>query len=148
MALRTFKERVLQGIFYQFGVLTLASPLFAALFGVTVGSSAQIIIAVALAETLWSPLHNLAFDRMEWRRLACKASDRSTLWRMAHAASHEVTSMVATTPAIMLVSGQGFAAALMMDLGLVAFCTGYVFVFHLLYDRIRPVRQPADLVLA
>lgn len=144
MALRAFKERVLQGIFYQLGVLTLASPLFSALFGVTVGSSAQIIIAVALTETLCSPIHNLVFDRLEWRRSARKASDRSIGLRMVHAASHEVTSMVATTPAIMLVSGQGLWTAVMMDLGLVAFCTVYVFVFHFLYDRIRPVRQPAD----
>lgn len=143
MALRAFKERVLQGICYQLGVLVLAAPLFAALFGATVGETAQMIIAVALSETLWSPLHNLGFDWVEWRQSHRSASDRSMKMRMVHAVSHEISSILVTTPVIMLVSGHGLITALIIDLGLTAFCTLYVFVFHLAYDRVRPVMVAA-----
>jgi uncharacterized membrane protein len=94
---------------------------------------------------LWSPLHNAAFDRAELRLAGRVASDRPPRWRLAHAASHELTSTVFTAPIVMGTGGHGLGEALAVNLGLTLLYTGYAYAFHLGYDRLRPVgRRPAE----
>jgi uncharacterized membrane protein len=63
---------------------------------------------------------------------------------VVHAISHEATTLVVTLPILMGLGGLTFWTALVVDLGLTLLYTGYAYVFHNVYDRLRPMRpQPA-----
>jgi uncharacterized membrane protein len=61
-------------------------------------------------------------------------------WRVLHAAGLEVSTVVVTLPILIFLGGHGFLEALLLDIGLSALYAGYGFVFHLVYDWLRPVR--------
>lgn len=141
MTLRSPRERILQTVCFEIGGLALATPLYAALTG-THGSEGLAVVAVlALAVMIWSPLHNSLWDWIEHRRTGRVASDRPQAQRIAHALSHEVTSLVVTLPVLMILGGHDLWTALLLDLGLTLFYAGYAYVFHVIYDRLRPVRR-------
>lgn len=139
MALRSFRERVLQTLSYEAGGLLIATPLYSLIAGHDASSSGLLVFAVAVACMLWSPLHNTGFDWLEWRLAKCVASQRPHGRRVLHAISHEVTSIVITTPLIMLVGGHGLIEALLVDIGLTVLYSVYAYFFHILYDWVRPV---------
>lgn len=143
MVARAFQERIVQGVCLEFGGLVIAAPLFATILGVDLAESALLIVAMALVEVVWTPLHNLAFDSVEWRCTGRLASDRSTCLRLVHAVTHEVSAIAVTLPVIMVIGGHGVREALMIDLGFSAFYVAYVFAFYLTYDRLRPLALPA-----
>lgn len=121
----------------------MAAPLYGLIAGHDAGSSSMLVVAVAIACMIWSPLHNTAFDWLEWRFRSRVASDRPNGLRLLHAISQEVTSIVVTSPVIMLVGGHSFWHALVVDIGLTILYTIYGYFFHILYDWMRPVQLPA-----
>jgi uncharacterized membrane protein len=68
------------------------------------------------------------------------ASDRPQKWRVVHAVSHEATTVVVTLPILVWLGGHGWGEALLLDLGLTVLYAVYAYGFHLVYDRLRPVR--------
>lgn len=142
MSLRTFRERCLQVGAYEFVGLAVAAPLYGVFFDGGAGEGAFLIIVLFLPEVLWSMAHNWAFDHAEWRACRRVASRRPHRWRILHAMTHEAGSTVVTLPVIMLVTGQGVWGALVIDLWLGAFYAVYAYLFHLGYDRLRPVPAP------
>lgn len=141
MALRSFRERALQACAYECGGLLVAAPLYAVLFDASATESVVLTLALSVAVTLWAPLHNWAFDAVEWRRARRVASDRPHRWRVAHALSLEASSTLVTVPLVMVVGGHGFWTALVVDLGFTAVYVAYSYLFHLAYDRLRPVSR-------
>lgn len=139
--MRSLRERAIQTVCFEIGGLALAAPLYHAAFGESAAGSAGLIAAIALLVAVWSPLHNALFDLAELRLAGRVASDRPHGLRVVHALSHETTSMLVTLPAIMGLGGHGFWEAVAVDLGLSAFYAGYAYVFHIVYDRLRPVRR-------
>jgi uncharacterized membrane protein len=139
MALRTFHERCLQSFVFQLGGIALVTPIYAILTRSGAVTSGSIVIAVAIACLIWSPFHNTVFDWVEWHMARRVASDRPQGLRMVHAISHEVTSIIVSTPVLVVFGGLGVMQALIVDLGLTAFYTGYAYVFNIIYDRWRPV---------
>jgi uncharacterized membrane protein len=89
---------------------------------------------------VWSPIHNTLFDWADYRLSGRLASDRPQRWRVVHAISHEATTLVVTLPILMGLGGLTFWTALVVDMGLTFLYTAYAYVFHNLYDRLRPVR--------
>jgi uncharacterized membrane protein len=140
MALRSFSERFLQSLVFQLAGIALVTPVYALLMQSGAVTSGAIIAAVAVACLIWSPFHNALFDWIEWRLVHRVASDRPQGLRMVHAVSHEVTSIVVSTPVLMVFGGLGLVQALIVDIGLTALYTGYAYVFNILYDRVRPVQ--------
>ena len=139
MCLRSPRERALQTLAFELGGLALATPLYAAAFGQTPGESLFLIAAVALACVAWTPLHDTAFDLVEWRLAGRVASDRPHGLRIAHALSIETTATAVSLPVIMWLGGHGLWEALAIELGLTALYVAYGYAFHLAYDRLRPV---------
>jgi uncharacterized membrane protein len=139
MAIRSLRERIYQTLAYEFFGLVLIAPLISATIGLSGGESVLLLVWVAFACMVWSPIHNTVFDFAEWGLVHRVASERPQGWRMIHALSHEATSVVVTTPLIMAVSGMGFYDALALDLGLTVAYTAYAYLFHMLYDLLRPV---------
>ncbi len=143
MTLRTVQERVIQTLAYEAGGLIVATPIYALVFGTGAGESALLLVVVSIAVMIWSPIHNTLFDLVEWRRVRRVASSRPHLHRVLHALSHEATALVVTMPILMILGGLGFVEALLADIGLTIVYTLYAYVFHWVYDRLRPVRSNA-----
>lgn len=139
MAIRSARERLLQALAFELGGLAMVAPVYGMVMGAGAAEAVLLVAAVAVVAALASPLHNHLFDAAEWRMARRVASDRPARLRMLHALSHEVTTTVATLPVIMLVGGHGFWAALAIDLAMTAFYAAYTYVFHIAWDRWRPV---------
>jgi uncharacterized membrane protein len=141
MTLRCIRERIYQTLAYELGGLVLATPLYSIAFGASQHNSLLLTAALSLAVMIWSPIHNTVFDWAEFRLTRRLASDRPHGLRLVHAAMHEATAVIATLPLIMWLGGHGLWTALCIDIGLTLLYTGYAYVFHILYDWLRPVRQ-------
>lgn len=139
MSLRSPRERALQTIAYEVGGLILAIPLYLVYTGGGTGEGALVMAALSVAVLIWSPLHNTAWDWLEWRRVRRLASDRPQRWRALHAVSHEATTVAVTLPILVWLGGHGWLEALVLDLALTLLYAGYAYVFHNVYDRLRPV---------
>jgi uncharacterized membrane protein len=140
MTLRSPRERLIQTLSYEIGGLCLSVPLVAVFGGGTAGEAFWLMLALAAAVLIWSPIHNTAFDWLDLRLSGRLASDRPQRWRLVHAASHEATTVVVTLPILIWFGGFSFWTALLADLGLTLLYAAYAYVFHLVYDRLRPVR--------
>jgi len=141
MTLRPLRERVLQTATLEFGALTLVSPLYASLFRTAMTESVLLMAAISVSVLVFSPVYNHAFDLVEWRRCRRLASDRPQPCRLLHAAGHEVGSMIVTVPVILALTDHRLGVAVGLDIGLSLFYTGYVWVFCMVYDRLRPMRS-------
>jgi uncharacterized membrane protein len=141
MALRSLRERIFQTITFEVGGLLLVVPLFALATAKSGAESMSLLALISLAVMLWSPLHNIAFDWMDLHLAGRLASDRPHHWRVVHAASHELSSVLVTFPIVTLVGGFGIADALAAEFGLTVAYTVYAYAFHLVYDQMRPVRR-------
>lgn len=139
MILRSGRERFLQTLLYEIGGLVLVLPLYAMVTGHAMADSLVLLVAVSIATMSWACAHNIGFDYVEARLTGRVASDRPQLLRLVHAASTEVTSILVTTPVIVLMGGFGWWQALMVDIGLTLFYAAYAYVFHLGFDWMRPV---------
>jgi uncharacterized membrane protein len=140
MTLRSPRERLIQTVSYELGGLCLSVPLVAVVGGGTTGEAVTLMLALSVAVLIWSPIHNTAFDWLDFRLSGRVASDRPQRWRLVHAASHEASTVVVTLPILIWLGGLGLWAALLADLGLTLLYAAYAYVFHLVYDRLRPVR--------
>ena len=143
MALRTTRERIIQTLCYEAGGLALAAPVYALIFGESLTGSALFIMVLSVVCMAWAGIHNTLFDLTEFRLCHRLASDRPQLWRMVHALSNDLSSTLVTLPVIMWLGGFGFWAALAVDIGFTAFYAAYTYVFHIVFDRLRPVRPEA-----
>lgn len=139
MSLRTRRERLLQTLWFEAGGLCLCVPLYTALSGAPAPEGAVLMVVLTAAVMLWSALHNAAFDRAELHLTGRRASDRPARLRLVHALSHEVSAVAVTLPILLTLGGHSLAGALTVNAGLTLLYTFYALVFHLVYDRLRPV---------
>lgn len=142
MTLRSPKERLLQTLAYEAGGLALVTPIYASVFGAGTDEAAAVLIMLSIAVLFWTPIHNTIFDAVEWRLFARVASDRPTKVRLLHAINLEATSMIVTLPLLLVLGGLTLTEAILTDIGLTLFYAAYAYVFHLIYDRLRPVVRP------
>jgi uncharacterized membrane protein len=139
MPMRTVKERIYQTLAYEFGGLILAAPLYALIFGQSAAQSLTLLVALSLAVMIWAPLHNTVFDLAEFKRNGRSASDRPHGLRVVQALSQETTVLIVTLPLVMLIGGHSFKEAFLIDLGLTLFYAAYAYLFHIVFDWLRPV---------
>jgi uncharacterized membrane protein len=139
MVLRSPRERFIQTLSYEFGGWLLAVPLYMLVTGGSLTEGGLLMAALAAAVMIWSPLFNTAFDWADLRLSGRVASDRPHRWRMVHAISHEVSTVVVTLPILIWMGGFDLWHALAADIGLTLVYTVYAYGFHLVYDRLRPV---------
>jgi uncharacterized membrane protein len=144
MPLRTFKERLYQTLAFEFGGLVLAAPLYGLIFGQGGAQSLALLVALSLAVLLWTPLHNTLFDLADFKRTGRSASSRPHGLRIFQALSQETTVIVVTLPLVMHIGGHSFIEALLVDLGLTLFYAAYAYLFHIVFDWLRPVAMEAS----
>lgn len=140
MIMRSAQERLLQTLLYEAGGLLIVLPCYALVTGHAFADSLVLLVAVSIATMTWTCVHNVGFDYIEATLTGRVASDRPQYLRLIHAASTEVTSIIVTTPVIVLAGGFGWWQALFVDIGLTLFYAAYAYGFHLVFDALRPVR--------
>lgn len=138
---------MIQTLAYEGIGLALAVPIYATAFGSGASESAALLGLMVLIVLVWAPLHNTAFDWADWRLSGRSACARPHRLRLVHAFSYEISCMVFTLPLFIWLGGLSLRQALMADIGFTLFYVGYAYVFHLAYDRLRPVAV-ADLGVA
>ena len=138
--LRNRRERLLQTLLFEAGGLLLVTPLLAWVSGEQTGQSLLLLVALSVAVMLWAALYNTAFDRLEAHFAGRVASARPHRLRLVHAAGLEVSSVLATCPLIVWMTGLGWWQALAVDMALGAVYAAYGYLYHWLFDRLRPVR--------
>jgi uncharacterized membrane protein len=143
VAVRTWRERTIQTATYELGGLLVVSPLWALVVGATAMESMTLLVVLSATVVCWTAAYNTAFDLVEARVTVRVASSRPHGWRIMHAAGLEATSALATWPLIVYLADLGWLEALAADLGLTVSYAVYGYVFHLGFDRLRPVVQPA-----
>lgn len=143
MTVRTMSELQVQSVAYQIGSLIVVTPVCALLTGETACGTWFLVIALMIATMLWAQLHNAVFDRIEWALCRRLASDRPAGLRLVHAISCEFSDTIVTLPVILILTGLPWQQALLADVTLTLVGVAYSFVFHRVYDRVRPVQHCA-----
>lgn len=139
-SIRSARERLLQALSFELGAFLLVSPLFSLATGNGMAESYLLIAALSVAAMLWAAAFNSVYDLLEHRWTGRVASDRPHRWRIFHALALEATQVVVSCPLIYLITGMSWFGALMADLALTVVYAAYGYVFHLAFDRLRPVR--------
>lgn len=137
--MRSLCERIWQTLVFDLIGLAISVPIYVGLSGHSPWHGTGVLLALVVTEFLWSILHNIAFDRMEWRRFGRVASCRPQRWRVIHACCLEASSTAVTVPLLVWVGGHGWGEAVLLDLGLMLVYAGWTYVFHLVWDWWRPV---------
>ena len=148
MTVRSLKERIIQTGSFELIGIAFVSPLYAKITGASMAHGVTIIAMLSVAILIWSPVFNTLFDLIERRctcRLACK---RPHTLRIVHATLHEVTAVAITCPLLIFVGGHSLGSALALNVGLTLTYTAYTYVFHIFYDRLRPVQAQARMAPA
>lgn len=141
-ATRSLRERILQTLWFEGIGLVIISPIFALLAGERAGPSAAVLALLSIAVMTWSALYNSVFDSVELRVTNRPASARPHGLRLVHAFGNEATALFVTWPLIVALTGLNGFEALAAELGLTLAYAVYGYVFHLVFDLLRPVGSP------
>jgi uncharacterized membrane protein len=126
---------------FEAGGMFVATPIYGYYTGSGTGRSLLLVAALALISAVWSPIHNWLYDILELKLAQRVASERPQNLRLLHAFTHEVSGIFMTLPVIMWLGGHGFWEAFAIDFGFTAVYTAYTYLFHLVFDRLRPVNR-------
>ena len=138
--IRSTKERILQASLYEFGGIAFAAPLYALVFDASSTTSILLMFMLSVVCSIWYTIFNTLFDRVEWKATGQTASNRTTPLRVVHAAFLEISSIIVSVPVIMYFGHHSFLEAVLIDIGLSVFYVGYAYLFHLIFDYLRPVQ--------
>ncbi len=138
--IRSLRERVTQTITFELIGLLLVVPVFSAYTKSSQLTSVIILCLISVLVMSWSALHNTLFDWLEWRYLRRVASDRTGRLRIVHAISLELTAMIVTLPVFVWLLNMSWADALLLDISLTLIYIVYSYLFHRVFDLLRPVK--------
>jgi uncharacterized membrane protein len=143
-AIRSRRERLIQTLWLEVLGWLIVSPLFAHFAGTSVVESLMLLITLSAAMMFWAAIYNTAFDLIELRCTGRVASDRPHGLRIAHTIGFEVTAAFMTWPLIVALTPLGWIEALAADIGLTLIYALYGYLFHLGFDRLRPIYRDAS----
>ena len=138
--MRSLRERIVQTLAFEVIGLAVIAPLYRVASGASIGDAVIVILAVSIVAAGWSGAFNAAFDHVEYRLLRRLASDRPHRLRLLQTVGRELTEVPLTCPVIFALTDLTFAQALTADIGLAVAYMAYGYVFHLVFDLLRPVQ--------
>ncbi|HUD52735.1 PACE efflux transporter [Parvibaculum sp.] len=138
--LRSTKERVFQAVLYEAIGLALLTPAYSFAMGLPLDNSFITMAWISTVVVVWSAIYNAVFDRLLLRWTGRPAHLKTFRIRLLHSALYEASITIFAVPIIAFMSGEGWFVAFIADLGFTAVYFGYTYLFHLVYDRVRPVR--------
>ncbi|MHA6347098.1 PACE efflux transporter [Roseivivax sp. CAU 1761] len=137
--MRSLPDRLRHALSFELSALVLLVAFGMLTLGLPADRMGLLGVLGTLLATAWTYLFNLGFDRalMRWR-----GSTRKTpALRLVNAVLFEAGLMLLGVPLIMACLGIGFAAALLLDLGMAGFYLLYALVFNWAYDRVFPLPE-------
>lgn len=141
-ASRSVRERVAQTFGFEVSGLIISLPFLSLFSKGSPVENALVLASITLAVMIWTPFHNALFDHLDFRFSGRVASDRRQVWRVVHALSHELTSILVSLPILILLAGLDWKTAIYVDLGLSAIYALWAWAFYLIWDRLRPLASP------
>lgn len=139
MPMRSTAERVRQTLYFELGGIGIVTPLYSAFTGASFNEGAALMVAISVGCIIWSPLHNTVFDFVDLRLSGRVASDRPQVLRVVHAVSHEATACCVSLPLLIWLGGFSLWDAVFAEILLTLFYAAYAYVFHVVFDWLRPV---------
>jgi uncharacterized membrane protein len=138
--LRSPRERLIQTLCFEAVGLAIITPVFAIFAGTSAGESVLVLVVLSATVMGWAALYNTSFDWVELRHTGRVASDRPHRLRLVHSVGLEISASLVTWPLIVWLTPLGWIEALVAELGLTLAYAVYGYLFHLGFDRLRPVR--------
>jgi uncharacterized membrane protein len=139
--IRDWWERAVQTLCYEVGGLLVIAPIWKFATDDSATESAFLLICLSVAVMIWMAAYNTIFDVVEYRVTGLVASIRPHRRRIVHALGLEASSVIVTWPLVMLVTGFTWLEALGAEVGLTLAYAVYSYLYHLGFDRLRPVQQ-------
>ncbi|MGQ7248768.1 PACE efflux transporter [Halomonas sp. V046] len=132
--MRSWKERVMHMVLFEFGGLVIVTPLASALSGHGLAEIGILAVGLATAAMAWNLVWNWGFDRIVPTR------QRSLSQRLAQAFGFELGLLVMTLPAVAWWMEIGLIEAFWLDAGFMLFFLIYAMVFNTVFDRVMQRR--------
>jgi len=140
MTLRTAKERFIQTLSFEFGGIVIISPIYSYVASASISGSFVLIALLSIVVMIWAAVYNTLFDYAEHKLTGNIASDRSQSGRVLHAILHEISAVALTCPLLIWLGGYSLGTALLINIGLTLTYVIYTYLFHMIYDHLRPIK--------
>ena len=140
LALTPTTRRILQAVLYEAIAITAVGPAMAWLFDAPMASSLALALLLSSVALAWNWAFNTLFERWEARQTI---KGRSWRRRLAHGIGFEGGLVVMLVPLMAWWLNTTLWAALLADLGIVAFFFVYAVAFTWAFDRIVGLPESA-----
>ena len=137
--LRSPRERVIQAVIYEALGLAILTPAYGFAMGLPLDNSLVTMALISGIVIVWSPVYNTVFDRLLLRWRGLLAHQKTRAQRALHALLYEATITTFAVPIIAFMSSMGWWMAFVADIGFTIVYLCYTYLFHAIYDRLRPV---------
>lgn len=139
--MRSLKERVFQTLGYEITALLILVPIYQFVFSSSTQESWTLLVTLAIAVMIFSPLHNTIFDKIEASITNKNATQRTKKVRLLHACTHEATAITVTLPIIMYIAKMSFFEALLVDIGLTIAYAIHAYIYYWFFDVLFPLHD-------
>jgi len=140
LALTPTARRIVQAVLYEAIAITAVGPAMAWLFEAPMASSLALALLLSSVALVWNGVFNSLFERWEARQAV---KGRSWRRRLAHGIGFEGGLVVMLVPLMAWWLNTTLWAALLADLGIVAFFFVYAVAFTWAFDRIFGLPESA-----
>ena len=135
-------RRIVHAVLYEAVAVGFVGPALAWLFKTSVTTALSLAVLMSTVALAWSYLFNTLFERWEAGQAR---KGRSLLRRVAHSSGFEGGLVVVLVPVMAWWLDTSLWAALLADLGVLAFFFVYAFAFTWAFDRVFGL--PASAVM-
>ncbi len=139
MKIRSARERIIQTLWFEVIGVLLITPLVAVALGESASNSMGLLVMLSLTAMAMAALFNTLFDWFEAKHSQRVASQRPNSLRILHALMLELFIVTATLPLLKFTLELSWLEAMAGNVALTIIYSLYAYVFHLYYDRLRPV---------
>lgn len=140
LALTPIARRIVQAVLYEAIAITAVGPAMAWLFDAPMASSLALALLLSSVALVWNGVFNSLFERWEARQAV---KGRSWRRRLAHGIGFEGGLVVMLVPLMAWWLNTTLWAALLADLGIVAFFFVYAVAFTWAFDRVFGLPESA-----
>lgn len=133
-------RRVLQAILYEVGAIAFVGPVLGFAFGKPASSTFLLAVVLSTIALCWNYIFNAMFERWESRQVV---KGRSFARRLAHGTGFEGGLTLLLVPVMAFWLDTTFLAALLANLGLLAFFFVYAIGYTWAFDKVFGLPQSA-----
>ncbi|KFA95866.1 PACE efflux transporter [Vibrio sp. ER1A] len=134
---REFKDRLRHTIYFEFVLLTVATPILTLVSHTGFQAAALSAISLSIIAMVWNFIFNLLFDAFMVKKTG--SVEKSQKDRVLNALLFESGLLALSLPVIAYTLQISILQAFIVDLGFVIFALVYSYIFNYTYDKIFPI---------